>query len=712
MAEQNIKKDIVTKLFLIYGVVGLALIAVIAKIIYIQGQDPSEWEDRLMTIKDRAIAPMRGDICATDGRILATSMPSYSVHWDLTVPGLKDTLFNNNVDSLAACVSRLFGDKTKAEYAKEFRTARAQGKAYYSLRNKVTFTQVSALRKFPIFNKGRYKSGLITEQNYTRELPHKSLAARTIGYCNEAADKKTIVGMEGAFDDILTGRAGMKLMERLSTGDWHPVNPYDDENEVEPEDGRDIISTINVNIQDIAEKSLIRQLAKHNAKHGTVIVMEVRTGKIRAIANIDQNSDGKFSESYNYAIGNALEPGSTFKLASLITVLEKTNAEITDSIFVGDGTFDFKDFTIKDDHKSVGYITIKEAFEKSSNVGISKLVYSTFEKNPAEFVDRLYQMHIDKLTDIEIQGEALPYVKYPGDKFWSGVSLAQMSIGYELKLTPLQTLTFYNAVANNGVMMKPHLLEAIRSHGVIEKIKEPEVLNSAICSQETLEKVHILLKAVVENGTAKNIKSNNYQIAGKTGTAQIAKGKSGYKDDNGVSYQASFCGYFPADKPKYSCIVVINSPTKESYYGSSVACPVFKDIADKLYSQDYDLQSNKEFDLSKYKDKNQIPYSKSGDRAVLDRLFSMFNIQVENAQNAQTQFVYTTTGLQSVKLEPFGSRKSVMPDVRGMGLRDAMFLLKRESLDVTVVGRGTVKKQSLTPGTSIKSGTKVIIELG
>ena len=711
MTESNIKRNITIKLFLIYGLMVLALIAVVIKIIALQSQDPDTWKDQMLTIKESAIEPLRGDVCDTYGRVLATSMPLYTVRWDLTIKPL-DTSYNKYIDTLCACMSGLFKDKTAKEYKEYFEAgSKSKRNTYFLVKDKVSFTQVNALKKFPIFKFGRYSGGIIIEQNYSRVLPHKSLAQRTIGYVNSSG---SAVGMEGAFNDILYGKVGMKLLEKLPSGDYHPVNSfYAGEDEIEPEDGKDVISTINVNIQDIAEKSLLRQLTRHHAKHGCVIVMEVKTGKIRAIANLDMQKDSvSYGEKFNSAVGTAMEPGSTFKLATLITVMEKTGCSIDDSIDIGDGTFTIYNHTIKDDHLMVGKHSIREIFEKSSNVGMSKLVYETFKDNSSEFVDRLYQMHLNKLTGIEIPGEAMPYIKYTDDKLWSGVSLAQMSYGYEVSLSPLQTLVFYNAIANNGVMLKPHLLEAVRSHGEITSIVEPEILNSSICSKETLEKAHILLRGVVENGTAKNIKSDKYSIAGKTGTAQIAKGKSGYKDETGISYLASFVGYFPAEKPKYSCIVVISTPTKFSYYGSTVACPVFKDIADKLYSQDKELHVGKDFYLLNGNDQRHLPVAKGGDRAVLDRLFSTFNIMAENVENSNTPFVYTSKGNNAVRLDPVSTRKTVMPDVRGMGLRDAMYILRTNNLNVTVIGRGMVRKQSVSPGAAIKSGTKVTIELG
>lgn len=708
MTANEIKQKVMVRLYAVYGVVALVMLVVIVRILTLQGIDPEDVKSEIATIQLNAIHPMRGDICATDGRILATSMPTYTIHWDLRVPALTDSVFNKNVDSLARCVSQLFGDLSAEEYAQRFRTARAERKAYFEVKKCVTFTQIAQVRKFPLFCKGRYKSGVIIEREYIRTLPHKHLASRTIGYAREG-DKS--VGMEGAFNEKLSGRDGLRYMIKYSSGDWIPANTYNEEEEVMPEDGYDIISTIDVNIQDIVDKSLANMLSKHNAAHGIAIVMEVRTGKIRAIANLDNKGDGNFVETHNTAIGLRMDPGSTFKLASMIAVLEKGKLDISDSVDVGNGTYMVdKNLTIRDDHKTSGYMTLETAFKTSSNVGILKAVLKTFGSDPSEFIDRLYQMHLNKPTGIDIEGEATPYIKYPDDPTWSGSSLPEMSIGYEVLLTPLQTLTFYNAVANGGKMVKPHLMESVRSHGETIEIVPPEVLNSSICSKETLAKVNYLLKEVVENGTARNIKTPHYAIAGKTGTAQVAKDKSGYIDE----YLASFVGYFPADAPKYSCIVAINAPASGNYYGGSLAAPVFRNIADKLFSHDREMHSGVNFDVMKYAPKNVLPAVKIGDREILDRLFSTFNMTMDTALMSQTQYVCATPRQAENRyhIESVSSIRGNMPDVRGMGLRDAMFLLQERKLKVTVVGRGVVKKQTIQPGAKISDGAKVTIELG
>jgi len=716
MENEGTGKSVVMWLFGVLVVVGILCLAVLAKIIFMQ-IDP-EWQSKIATIKPVDVEPFRGDICAYDGRVLATSMPSYSVYWDLTVKGLTDSVFYKNIDSLASCMSRCFEDTTKEGYVRRFTEAFKKHRKYYCVKKDITLSQLKAMRNFPIFKSGRYRSGFISEQTYKREQPHKSLASRTIGNINSGDETKK-TGMECAFDDRLSGTKGIKLMKKLSSGEMYPVSPYGDVQDEDPVDGLDVISTLDVNLQDIVEKSLRAQLMKSEAKFGTVVVMEVKTGKIRAISNLDiirdtVNNRISYSEQLNHAVVTQIEPGSTMKLASVIACMEKNHASIYDTVDAGNGLFQLHDIVISDvDHPFKGKFTIKEGFEKSSNVIISKFAYNTFLNCESEFVDRLYKMGLSKTSGIDLVGETSPNIKYPGTQHWSGVSLAQMSYGYELTLTPLQILTFYNAIANNGHMVRPHLLEGIRSHGQMVEVVETEETNSAICSKETLDKVHELLKGVVENGTAQNIKNEHYSIAGKTGTAQIAKGRAGYASDGKKIYTASFVGYFPADNPKYSCIVAISNPSKGSIYGSSVACPVFKVISDKLYSQDRELHSNKNFNLMAQTDnRDKVPAMKSGDMAVIDRLCSTFNLPMSNMENCVTPYVYVSARDGKLRLDPMSFNPNTVPDVIGMGLSDAMLILRQRGYKVTVSGRGVVKKQSINAGKTAAKGTKINIELG
>ncbi|MFH2096293.1 MAG: penicillin-binding protein 2, partial [Bacteroidota bacterium] len=583
----DIRGDILWRIGLLYILMIVFAVAIIARVVYIQVAEGDSLKEKASSyaLKNITIEPNRGDICAVDGRVLSSSVPFYELRMDLGSDALDQESFSNNIDSLSLCLSKLFGDKSQQAYKRDLLDAKAKNSRYFLIKRNVTFLQLKEAKKFPIFRLGKFKGGLIVIQDNKRMKPFLNLASRTIGYLSkdESAPK---VGLEGAYDRQLRGVQGVKLMQKLSGNDWKPVN---DGNEVEPVDGNTLITTIDINFQDVAENALMKHLKSHEADHGCAILMEVETGEIMAMANLTRTSDGEYVESYNYAIGESTEPGSTFKLASLIVALDDGYIDIDDSVETGKGIVYYYDLPVRDT-KTHGKLSVQEAFEVSSNVGISKIITANYGSNPVKFVDKLYAMGLNEKLGLEIRGEGKPLIKYPGDSMWSGVTLPQMSIGYEVKLTPLQILTFYNAIANDGKMVKPRFVRYLRQHGDTIKIFPTEIIKPLICTGSTIKKVKLLLEGVVERGTAKNLSNTVYKIAGKTGTAQIAKSKAGYGAIK--SYQASFVGYFPADNPKYSCIVVVNAPSNEVYYGNLVAGPIFKEIADKVYSTSLEIHES------------------------------------------------------------------------------------------------------------------------
>jgi cell division protein FtsI (penicillin-binding protein 3) len=493
-------------------------------------------------------------------------------------------------------------------------------------------------------------------------------------------------------------------MQVLSGGVLMPVS---DDNEVDPKDGYDIVSTIDVNIQDLAESALRRQLSVHNAHHGCAILMEVRTGEIKAITNLEKDEYGNYRELYNYAIGESTEPGSTFKLASLMAAFEDGYIQLGDTIDTENGTVTYYGKTIRDhDEKGLGKITVQQVFEHSSNVGVAKIIKKYYTGKEKQFIDRLYGMKLNQKLNLDIKGEGVPEIKYPGDKLWSGISLPMMAYGYEVKLAPIHILTLYNAIANNGKMVKPRFVKEMKYHEKTIKTFGTEVIESSICSNSTLKKVKIMLEGVVERGTAKNLRNEAFKIAGKTGTAQIAKLKAGYKTPDGISYSASFVGYFPADDPLYSCIVVVNSPSNSVYYGNVVAGPVFKEIADKVYSTNLDLQPI----LKPEKGIVDLPYSKTGLRKDLDYVFDKLDIDVDNS-NAKSSWISTARKEDKIQYNNRIVQQNLVPNVVDMGLRDAMFLLENAGLRVVVKGRGKVVGQSISPGVKVKQGETIILEM-
>ncbi len=682
-------------------------ILIIGKILYIQLVEGTHWKEKanVVSLRDITIQPNRGDIFGAGDKLLATSVPFYEIRMDLRATGLTDALFRQNIDSLSLRLSALFRDKSALAYKTELRRARNEGRRFHLIKRGVDYNQLRVLKSFPLFRLGQNQGGLIVIQDNQRIQPHGNLASRTIGYTTKD-ERGNVVGIEGAYDRVLRGEVGVRLMQRLSGNVWMPVN---DGNEVEPRDGLDIVTTIDVDIQDVATRALMEQLIKHNAHHGTAILMEVKTGEIRAIANLERNSSGGYSEAYNYAIGESIEPGSTFKLPVILAAIEHGHVKLTDTIDTGHGTITFFDQRISDTRNGgYGKITVQEAFEVSSNVAMAKIVDKHYKGKERSFINKLYTMKLNEPLGIEIRGEARPEIKYPGDKLWSGVSLPMMSIGYELRMTPLQILTFYNAIANEGRMVRPKFVSGIKQHGKFVQTFSAEIIHNQVVSRSTIRKARQLLEGVVENGTAMNLKNANYKIAGKTGTAQIANLKYGYRSDSRISYQASFVGYFPAENPMYSCIVVVSSPSNNVYFGNLVAGPVFKEIADRVYATS--IHMHEEINKHSKENKSLAPFSKSGNREDLKVVFNKLGINNFDTSH-ETNWVSTTSKETMIELAGRQIINNLVPNVTDMALSDAIYLLENAGLRVDFRGRGTVRGQSLAPGTRIRVGEKISLEL-
>ena len=699
----DIKKDILWRVYLVYLLILIFAFAIIGKIIFIQLREGPELLKKVQQqdLKYVDIDAVRGNIYADDESLLATSIPIFDIRMDVDCENISDKYFDEKIDSLAYCLSHLFENKTPYQYKKNLKKARDNGNRYYLIKRKVTYSELKKLRKFPIFRKGKYKGGLIAIPRTKRIMPFKNLARRTIGYENK--ENNIYVGLEGAFSEYLTGISGKQLMRRIGNGDWRPVA---DENSIEPKDGKNIVSSIDINIQDVAESALHQHLIDHKAFQGCAILMEVETGYIKAIVNLRYDSTSKaYKESYNYAISERFEPGSTFKLASMMAILEDGKIKLTDTIDIGKGWTVYHNKTLKDIHNiRDGKITVREAFEKSSNVGISKIIHTAYKDNPDKFADHLYDFKLNEKLNIKIEGERNPVIKHPKNRqSWYGTTLPWMSVGYETLLTPLQILTFYNAVANNGKMMKPQFVKRIQKAGKTIKTFEPVVRHKSICSQKTIDSLKSLLEGVVLRGTAQRLKNSIYQIAGKTGTAQIAEDKRGYI--KGL-YNSSFAGYFPADNPKYSCIVTVNKPTAGRYYGSSVAAPVFKEIADKVYATQLNINMQKESGNEKVK----LPLFASGYTKDIETIISELNIQIDS-NYISTDYAVSLPGENLAKLGQKIIKPELVPNVKGMGARDAVYLLESLGLKTIISGKGKVKYQSIKPGESLMKYKAIKIEL-
>ena len=693
------RKQILFRVYILYFFMLIAGLAIIGKIIYLQVAegDKLRAEARESTVQYRSIEAVRGSIHDENDRLLATSVPVFDVRMDIASPLISDQLFQKKVDSLAKGLANLFKDKHYRTYRSELVSNRESGNRYMLIKRNVTYDELKVIRDLPILRRGKYKGGLIVVEKNKRVKPFRGLAARTIGYSRD--DYK--VGLEGAYDRVLKGDSGRKLMKRVAENVWIPV---DQNNLIEPKNGNDIVTTLEVNIQDVAENALKENLKAHEADHGSAILMEVPTGEIKAIANLKRDSEsGEYYETYNYAIGESTEPGSTFKIASLMVGLEDGMFDLKDSIDTEGGKTEFFGQVMEDAHEGgYGKITVEEALELSSNVAVSKLIYQAYASNPEKFSEGIKDMELGSPTGVKIKGEADPLIKTPENSTWSKVSLPWMSIGYEVELTPLQILTFYNAIANDGKMMKPMLVKEIRSAGKTTEKFDPVVLNNSIASQETIRKAQKMLEGVVEDGTAKNLFNTVYKIAGKTGTAQIARGSKGYER---TGHKASFVGYFPADNPRYTCAVVVNKPSKGSYYGGSVAAPVFKEIADKVYATQLDIQESK-IDSSGTLNMDLIAGHKTDFEVISETLKFPAHYK-----DPASEFVNPEKSSGSVKLDPVKIKSGYVPDVRGMGARDAVYLLKRAGLNVKIEGRGKVVHQSVKPGTRVTKGRKIKIKL-
>lgn len=700
------KQVIFSRVYLVYGMICLFAMIIVGQAVNLQIIQGDKWrkKEEALTRNFREIEAVRGNVYASDESLLATSIPKYEVRFDAYTDALTNTYFNAHVDSLAFELSQLFPEKSKSEYLISLKSARKKKARYHLIRRNVKFTDLKLMKNFPIFRRGKYKGGFIAVQQNKRVRPFKVLAARTIGYDREGSKP---VGLEGAYSKELSGIKGEMWMQKIAGGIWMPI---DENGGREPEDGSDVYTTIDVNIQDVAHSALLSQLETHQADHGCVALMEVSTGDIKAIANLKRNKDGSYYESYNYVVGESTEPGSTFKLASLMAAFEDGFLDLDDMVDTEDGTTKFYDRTMKDSHTGgYGKISIKESFVKSSNVAISKEINRVYAANPQGFVDRLYKMDLNKKLGIEIAGEGAPFIKSTDDDSWSGVTIPWMSIGYEIQMTPLQILTFYNAVANDGKMVKPRFVTEVRKSGKLVKEYGVEVINNSICSKKTIKMAKEMLEGVVEKGTGINLRNSRYKIAGKTGTAQIANAKYGYRGyESKVSHQASFVGYFPADNPKYTCIVVVNAPSQNVYYGNLVAGPIFKEVADKIYASS--IQIHDELIVKEHLALSRIPYAKDGSFNDLTKIYTELNIKTSSKSESPV-WARVSTGKESVAIYKKKIAPIYVADVVGMSIKDALYILENQGMRVSFSGNGVVKKQSITAGQKIIKGNEIILEL-
>lgn len=702
----NIRKSILKRVYLAFGLMVFGALAVFAKLLHLQYVDGEKWRNIAdsLTIQERVVEAARGNIYSIDGSLLATSVPEYEIRFDaMSIPSEYSDVFNSKVDSLASKLASFFKDKSARQYLVMLKEARSKKQRYMLIKRGVSHQDLKVLKTFPLFKsfregKKRFASSMVAVRQNKRILPFKNLAARTIGYKND----EYRVGLEGAYGDYIEGKSGAQLMQRIAGGVWVPLNR---EAEVAPVDGSDIISTIDVNMQDMAQRALEKQMRISNADEGCVVLMEVQTGEIRAIANFTKDKDGKYREKYNYAIAQRADPGSTFKLASYLAALDDGYIDTATKVDIGNGTYKVPSHMIRDSHapkKSI--VTVKEAFEESSNVAVTKLINQFYGDNPAKFTSKLHSWGLHEPLGLQIPGEGIPVVKTPKSKSWSKLSLVQMAYGYELLLTPLQTLTLYNGVANDGKLIAPLFVKEIRHLGNTVERFEARVINKQMASKKAIAKMKGMLEAVMREGTGKRLTSPLYTAAGKTGTAQMADNHRGY---GARRYQSSFAGYFPADNPKYSMIVVIRNP-RNGYYGASVAGPVFKELADMVYANDLKLHgtfASKQVNTAGMR----VPLTLNGSKEASAKVYQALGLTALNWNSiSQGDSAKTQRGVPFIEAQ---IKEGVVPNVKGMGLADAIFTMENAGFKTKVLGKGKVIAQSLAPGQRMKIGTNVVLEL-
>ncbi len=702
----DVKRDILWRVYLSYILVVVACVAIFGKAIYIQQVQGSHWRSLSDSLHQKIddIEAERGTIYSEDGQMLSTSIPQFDIYMDFRVASLREKsgkLFRENLDSLSESLAGLFKDQSVGEFRSLLQQGYNSNDGYFLLRKKISYREYEQLRRFPLFKLGRYKSGLIANERTIRLNPYQMLAFRTIGLARDSNK----VGLEMTYDTILRGRTGKQLVRSIAGGVKVPVE--DNTYIIEPETGKDIVSTIDVFIQDVAENALMKMMIQNEAQTGCVLVMETKTGKIKAIANLGKTESGNYREIYNYAI-SPTEPGSTFKLVTMLSLLEDKKISLNHIVDVQHGVWQTAGQTVRDDDdtRDKTTITVKQAFEVSSNVGMAKIATMGYSANPQQYLAHLKKFRMDTLTGIDLTGEKKPVIIRPGSKLWGPSTLPWMAFGYNVQVSPLQTLTLYNTVANAGKMMRPYLVSAIRDEGQVIRTMEPHVVDEKVFSDETLRQIRECLEGVCTEGTARKLFVNNpYKVAGKTGTALVANGNKGYADQ---IFQSSFVGYFPAEMPQYTiAVIIVNKPHAINHFGSSVAGPVFKEIADRLYSS-YIRQGNMNV-ATKKTDSSAFTYT--GNKQDIALISGKLKLRYSDSTARTDEW----TNISGINASAVMSKKTVdtntMPLLKGMILKDVVYLCENMGLKVMAKGKGKVAAQSILPGQMIAKGQLINIEL-
>ncbi len=705
------KDQVLTRAYIVAGVlvaIGVVLFAQTFRIAVQQGDTWRSQSDSLY-IRYLPIEAPRGNILSSDGNFLATSQQYYDIHMDTRAEGLSADAFNKGVDSLSWYIHEHLQPRVAIDtIARRLRAARKRGDRYASIANGVDFPTYRDMETWPLFRRGANEGGLVVNRSEVRRRPFGMMAQRTIGYHRDDVS----VGIEGRFNEQLGGEAGTRPMMRLPGGHWLPVEDLVD---AQPNAGYDVQTTLDVTIQDIVHQELSRAVSRQVAEYGVAIVLETETGAIRAMSSLTRESNGAVLESYNHAVGTAVEPGSTFKLASMLALLDEDRVKPEDTVRIYGGRYQFYDRKMEDsDLHGINKVTAARAFEMSSNVGIARMVdlgYGNNTEGRKAYVNKIRSFHLGRPTGVAIDGEKAPLIKDPNLdslRSWSGVTLPWMSMGYEVELTPLQMAAFYNAVANGGRYMQPLLIANVQKDGEIIQRFDPVPIGERIASKKAISNAQAMLEGVVERGTARKYNQSLYRFAGKTGTVQYNYSKDA-KRKGLEGHQASFIGYFPAESPKYTILVLISDPRSGNIYGSDVALPVWRSIADKIYAADVELRPAIYANSSPKWRAETLPHRGLGSGADISAIFSALDAPA--LDGIQQQMVRLSGPGDSLRVRPHASLAGKVPDVRGMGARDAMFLLENAGCRVDIVGRGKVLRQSVAPNTKAH-GQQVRLSLG
>lgn len=696
------KKSVLNRYMVVVAFVFILAIAILLRAshtIFVEGE---LWRNYGAGLKktDIIVKPERGNIYSSDNQLMASSIPQYYVYMDMKANGMVLDSLRNHIDELSKALANKTGERTAAGY-KDY-ILRNYGKTTELLltRTRVSYPDFKEISQFPFLKLGW---NLSYKRIMQRQKPFGSLASRTIGDIYGDEEKGGKNGLELAFDSLLIGKPGKTTRMRVR-GRWEHVN------EIDPEPGMDIVSTIDIGLQDIAEKALVDKLKEIDAQSGVVILMEVKSGKVRACVNMDRIREGVYGEVKNRAVADEGEPGSTFKVASMIVALEDKVVSPNDTIDTGNGIYNFYGSKMTDHNAHRGgyhKITAAQSIWYSSNIGVSRIINQNYKDKPEKYVDGLYKIGLNKAMGIEIPGAGKPKIRYPNKDNWYSTALPWMSIGYEVNIPPIYTLAFFNAIANNGKMIRPYFIESIKKNGEIVNSFDSETINSSICSKETLRLIQEMLVNVVDSGTAKPVKSDFVRIAGKTGTAQISQGAAGYTS-GGKRHQITFCGYFPVEKPAYTCICVIREPRRGIVSGGGMPGVVVRSIAEQTYARSLRIDLD---ELSKDSTIFYLPQAKGGSYDELMITLKKLDIPYAEDENMKEGWVKAKTEKDKVDVSAYKVTDKLVPNVTGMSAKDAVYLLEQCGLNVNINGKGAVHKQSIAPGSTVKKGATISLSL-